>query len=287
MAPALASANINIVFDYTYDTVGFFGSTQQSLLESAANVFESHISDSLDAIVSSGINHYNTSFYNPGKNDGSIVSLSNQSITADELRIYVGGASLGGSTLGQGGPGSYSVSGTSTFVASIDRGQSGVATDTDFAPWGGTLSFNSSYANWYFDTDPSTLESFSGKADFYSVAVHELGHLLGIGTADSWFAQVNTTSHIFNGTTTGSQPLSADNAHWQSGLSSTIDGTGSFEAAMDPTLTLGSRKEFTDLDWNALQDIGWQVAAVPEPETWAMMMAGLALVMAAAQRKRT
>ena len=40
----------------------------------------------------------------------------------------------------------------------------------------------------------------------------------------------------------------------------------------------GQRKYLTDLDWALLADVGWQVTAVPEVQTWAMMLAGLGLL---------
>ncbi len=54
-------------------------------------------------------------------------------------------------------------------------------------------------------------------------------------------------------------------------------------AAAQPAL---AAIEITDLDWAALQDIGWQVTPVPEPHTWATMLAGLGLVLAACMRCR-
>ena len=54
---------------------------------------------------------------------------------------------------------------------------------------------------------------------------------------------------------------------------------------MDPTITAGVRKNFTDLDFAAMQDIGWQVTPVPEASSWAMMLAGLGLVGIFARRR--
>ncbi len=284
LAPALASAHINIVFDYTYASNTFFGATQKSILEAAAGVFESRITDSLGAIITSGNDRYDLFFDNPGGTDE--ITLLDQSIGVDELRIYVGATNLGSNTLGQAGPGGWGASGSQTFFDTLDRGQAGVANYTDVAPWGGTLSFNSAYGNWYFDNDVSTYENFSG-ADFYSVALHEITHILGFGTSDSWYNWVNSADQTFNGPASGAQPLHGDDAHWQEGLTSSINGIGSFEVAMDPTLLLGTRKELTDLDWDALRDIGWQVTAVPEPETWALLLAGLAWVGWTAARRKT
>lgn len=47
---------------------------------------------------------------------------------------------------------------------------------------------------------------------------------------------------------------------------------------MSPSIANGMRKNFTDLDFAAMQDIGWQVTPVPEAGTWAMMLSGLVLV---------
>ena len=54
---------------------------------------------------------------------------------------------------------------------------------------------------------------------------------------------------------------------------------------MSPAIYNGQRKYFTALDFAAMQDIGWQVTAVPEADTWAMLLAGLGLVGFAARRR--
>jgi hypothetical protein len=43
---------------------------------------------------------------------------------------------------------------------------------------------------------------------------------------------------------------------------STVKGVTQ-EAAMDPSITVGTRKLFTDLDYAGLADVGWETAAVP------------------------
>ena len=84
----------------------------------------------------------------------------------------------------------------------------------------------------------------------------------------------------------GPVPLASGAGHWASGIQSAINGVGSFETAMDPEIVNGVRKPFTDLDWAALQDIGWQVTAIPEPHTWMTMLAGIALLGIAMGRRR-
>jgi len=104
------------------------------------------------------------------------------------------------------------------------------------------------------------------------VAIHEIAHVLGFGTAPSWNRLVGSDG--FSGPNAvaahgGSVPLAIDgdgnpdDAHWQDGTQSTVAGVDQ-EAAMDPAINAGTRKFFTDLDWAALADIGWEVQATDE-----------------------
>src|SRR5690606_8940405 len=69
------------------------------------------------------------------------------------------------------------------------RGETG-ADATDFGPWGGAITFDaainidSESFDWHFGETTAGLDDT--KYDFLSVAVHELAHLLGFGTAESW-----------------------------------------------------------------------------------------------------
>lgn len=277
-APALA---FEIVFDYTYDT-GFFDDANKVILEQAASFFETYIADDFTAITSNGGNHFNATFTNPGNRNNS-VTLTDFDVAADTIVVFVGGYDYGtgSNTLGSGGYGGYSISGTTSFVDNaVTRGETATRdgvrnpdastkSAVDFATWGGSISFNEN-ADWYFDTDVSTNESFTG-ADFYSVALHELGHVLGIGTADSW------DNLIANGQFTGPEsvaayggnlvPLQNSGGHWVDGTQSRIFGTSiDQEAAMDPSIYLGTRKVFTELDMAGLEDIGWKIQSASAGE---------------------
>jgi hypothetical protein len=278
---SMSSHALDIVFDYTYDTSSFFDASRKSLMDLAANAFESRLSDNLTAINSGVGGSVDFQFSNPS-GSGSI-TVTNGSVAANELRVYLGAEVMAGSTLGTGGPGGYSASGTQSFFDNLaSRGQLGALepTATDFGPWGGVISFNSAAA-WYFGTGTVG----AGQSDFYSVAVHELGHVLGYGTADSWNAKVNSLTDTFTGAYSGTRALSSDEAHWIAGTSSDVNGL-SQEAAMDPNITVGTRKYFTTLDYQGLQDIGWEVTAVPEPETYAMMLLGLGVLGWAGKRRK-
>jgi Matrixin len=273
-------AAIDIQFDYTYDTNSFFVGhpDRQSVLNAAALTYESRLADTLLSITPTQTNTWSAIFNNPS--DGTQLNISNLAIGQNVILVFVGAQQLG-STLGMGGPGGFSANGTQTFINAVKaRGQSGALsqTPTDFGPWGGAMTFDID-ANWYFGSG-----NLPGNNDFYSVAVHELGHLFGIGTAAAWTNQISGTQ--FNGPKATQAnggtppPLSADLAHWANGTMSTIFNTSTAqETAMDPSLTVGTRKEFTTLDYAALGDIGWQV--VPEPSVSALLaLAGIVVVIA-------
>ena len=288
LAASQSAHAITVQFDYSLDS-GFFTAnpSRQVLLQTAGHFFEQYLTDSLSAITSSGTNHFNIKFDNP--TTGVFTTLNDYSVATDTVVVFVGARSLSSSTLGQGGPGGWSASGTTSFVAQVgtrgqgdtqNTGDSNSVPAVDFAPWGGSLTFNNSAA-WYFDSNPATVESFSGN-DFYSTALHELGHLFGIGASDSWANKVSGTQ--FTGSNAKAAnggadvPLNANKDHWLEGTQSTYADNAQ-EAAMDPTLTEGTRKYFTALDMAALKDTGWQVAAptpVPLPTAAWLFLSGIA-----------
>ena len=62
------SANVDIRFDYRYDSSSFFtgaNSSRQSILEAAASTFETRFQDHLTAVVSSSSNNFDVRFFQP------------------------------------------------------------------------------------------------------------------------------------------------------------------------------------------------------------------------------
>jgi hypothetical protein len=276
---------IDIQFDFSFDTNNFFtGNLQrQNVLNAAAAVFESRLTDQLTAITPGGSNTWTATFTHPGT--GLSQQVLNPTIPQNVIRVYAGGQDLPSDTLGLGGPGGYSVSGSTTFVQTVSlRGQLGAAVEpqTDFGPWGGSITFDT-LASWYFDQDVTTMENIGLMSDFYSVAVHELAHLLGFGTADSWgtwrvgSSFTGPASMALNGGV--AVPLDGDGSHWAEGVTSDVLSpifVDNQETAMDPTIFDGTRKYFTELDFAGLDDVGWQV--IPEPATALLVWAGAAIL---------
>ena len=109
------------------------------------------------------------------------------------------------------------------------RGQPG--TPAPFAPWGGAISFDDSPGtNWYFGTGPGGLQA--GQSDFFTVAEHEIGHVLGIGTSPQWSAQVSNGFFVGPAAeaANGGRPVPVD----PGGGTSRGDGVGGQQAVMTP-----------------------------------------------------
>ena len=285
------AAAVNIQFDYSFDTNNFFDTqAKKDVLNAAGSFFSNLIQDDLTAINSAGVNSFSAKFSNPAS--GALATINDFSVGADTLIVYAGGRALSGSTLGVGGPGGFGVGGTSSFVTNaVTRGEtlttSGVlgTSATDFAPWGGAITFNTG-TNWYFDPDVSTSGDVVNN-DFFSVALHEIGHLLGIGTADSWnnlISGSDFTGAASTGIFAGNVPLDSGLGHWADGTTGLVNGI-SQDAAMSPSILVGSRKVFTDLDVAALTDVGWEVAVVPVPAAVWLFGSGLIGLVVAARKR--
>ncbi|MGD9603928.1 MAG: matrixin family metalloprotease [Gammaproteobacteria bacterium] len=269
---------LNVTLDFSLDTSGMFapGSVARDVVTAAGQTFATLFTDSLSAIVPGGVNQFTAQVFNPAGAAApcsgatpDVLTLPGLVVPADTVIIYVAGRT-DIAPLGCGGPGGFSASGTAGFLDTVvRRGQDAPTQGIDaseFAPWGGAIAFNA-LEDWYLDPDPSTTESFSG-VDLFSTALHELGHVLGFGTAESFFNLV--ASGVFTGAQTvaaagGTVSLSGDGGHFASGTQSTVNGTPQ-EAAMDPELTVGQRKQLTALDVAAFADIGWSVQSPPTPE---------------------
>ena len=251
---------ITIAIDYTQDSEGFFNEQdRRDALQAAADMIAFALRDDLAAIIPSGQNNWTAFFSHPG--NGGDSSISNLVVPADTLILFVGGMQLSG-PIAQGGPGGYSASGDATWLDAVStRGEVGAAgsenSQTDVGFWGGSITFSTSVM-WHAGLDTPVAES----QDLYSVALHEIGHCLGIGTSNPWFNHVSDS--FFMGANSIAEygeniPLSGT-GHWASGTESNVPVTGAPQTAvMVPSITAGERRDMTLLDWAGLKDLGWEV----------------------------
>lgn len=319
--------SIKLVYQDPLDP--FFTADAKSTLDKASSDVSYAVTTVLNALtqnVYNGVNGATTAqadwylrYTNPL--DGSTnITINTFNFLQSEFTIFVGNRTLGGSTLGVGGPSGagFTLSGSgyeNEWIGAIEnlemdsntgmvRGGPVLGTILGSSKFGnttadygmnygyavGTLAFDDTKA-WNFDYNET---SFVGLNDLYSVAIHEMLHTIGFGIGKTWNEQANGTdwngSSVFNVLGTGTNVLYSDGHHIAEGLTGTplIDGIWQIgtqqEAAMDPNLTVGTRKYITDLDLAFLQDMGWEVRAIPEPKTSVILL--LSIIFLGAVRHR-
>lgn len=257
-----ALPSVSIQFNYSLDTNGFFSDTaRRDLLTRAALLLTSKLNDTLSAITPSGTNTWTPEITHPAT--GARKTLTrNMQIPADKIIVYAGGRNLDGFA-GIGGPGAFAANGSTSWLNTVrGRGEAGalLADPTDTAPAVGSITFDTNPSSpWHFGKSTNGLSN--NEIDFLSIAVHELGHVLGIGTAASWYELVS--GGRFTGARTrqvhGSNVLlDLDDEGKYSHFAENTQTPEGTEAAMDPNLLNGTRKFFGDIDFAALDDIGWE-----------------------------
>ncbi|QTN31744.1 hypothetical protein HZ994_05195 [Akkermansiaceae bacterium] len=301
IASSASSDAIEIEIDYSLDANGFFNQPgSKEAFRAVCDYFESILTDDLARIDQSEWTGetWAARVRNPATDV--VESIPGKVIPADTVVIYAGGRPLGGS-LGRGGPGGYSVTGTGAdaqawFNLVETRGESGAlqVPPRDFASWGGSVAFNTS-TTWNF-----SLTSATGNPSFVSTALHELGHIFGVGTSASWTAYI--IGSVFTGPKSAASfganvPMSGDGAHWRDDaacvlpngynplnplnvLSKTVGQFGTPAgldqiARMDPSSCQipGNHLVFTELDLAGLDDIGWDITSAPPAEIVAPALA--------------
>lgn len=314
--------------DYTYDTNNFFDTQpKRNAMQAAADRISRVINSSLTAVGPGGTGTgtpagWRIGFTHPGTGNSfqastaanmasdPLASLSNgmggtigpanaygfAGLSADRWVLYAGGRSLGGAAA-VGGTGT-GVNFTSTFDDLSGPFHRGVISNTpantagDLPAWGGSISFEESL-NWHFSTQAAAP---FGTVDFYSIALHEIGHALGLSLSFNQWEQFDT-----GGTFTGPEALnafnndngasltelnqvSATNEHWEDGTYDSVIfaggspnyvgtvGEGNLQdLIMEPVANFtGSvrRLELTNVDVGALRDLGWSTVPIPEPSSF-------------------
>lgn len=264
---------LTIQIDYTYDTSNFFNTqTKRDAIEAVAKFYGNLIQDNLlriDAAEYPGC-LWTAEPMHPAT--GATISIPNLVVPANTIIVYVGARDLGGSAAGLAGPGGWGASSINAGWLPLlrGRGSAGAAIEpaalkTDFAPWGGSIAFDID-TTWNF----SQSQNASG-TEFISIALHEMCHVLGIGTADSWYNKISSSVFTGNASTRsyGVNPPLSGSGHF-GGAVTTSKSFGSFnvphgtirQVLMLPALT-DNGTNFTvasDLDLAALVDIGWKIS---------------------------
>ncbi len=247
---------LDIRFDYSYDTQGFFAEPlRKQVLEAAAKSWESKLEGvPLPAIpLGTGVNTWSLKFNRPDTAadlGAQNTSLVNKPLPENTVIIYVGGRpDVYGGFAGYAEFG-YTMFGTLAWVEQISSRNTG----TRFCSFGGAIAFDSD-AGWYFDSDPSTTEAFPQLLDFYTIAMHEIGHLMGFNNGSAAFNRLRLGGG-FKGERTvrifGGEPKIEPDGHWPGDF--LFQGRG---LVMRPLTTVGERVELSPLDVSLLQDLGY------------------------------
>lgn len=319
----------NILVDFTYDTNSFFNTAErQAAMQAVADRFARVISSPLqafDANYMSGNTDWRIGFTHPGLGTSYQISTASSQATdgrstpaneydasftlpADTWILFPGGRpALGAAGVGGTGTGLNLTSVFNDVNGPLHRGvisNTPANTVNDLPAWGGAVAFNTDL-NWHFDL---TSAAPLNMTDFYSIALHEVGHALGLSASWNQWQRTGATYtganaiaayNADNGTSVASLSLQAsDDPHW---LDNTYDsfiftlgnpnlvGTVGLatlqDLLMEPTANFTGaqqRFELTNAEAAALRDIGWSV--IPEPSSAVLLIAGIAAL--STRRKR-
>ncbi|GMG84201.1 hypothetical protein LNKW23_34150 [Paralimibaculum aggregatum] len=267
--------SFDISFDYRFDTAGFFDNPDAvAALEAAAAIWEGVIGDEFEA-VPAGVAFWVS---NPVDGTAEQVVLDAE---IDDLLIFVGASAAPfgiaheaeallpegyacSCALCCGNPavtaeaGALARAGYSGYGAAGDALNARISTNfrgqgaaSDFEPYAGVMGFNTSYS-WNYDlAGPS-----AGTYDFLTVALHEIGHVLGIGTAGAfgdWISGGSFTGPNATAANGGQAlPVHGDSAHVAAGHNDN-------SVVMDPSISSNQRVSLSEIDKALLADIGYEI----------------------------
>lgn len=246
--PVTAPITFKIQVDYRFDKTGFFTDPERrKALEGACAIWGRLLTKGFDNVPAGTFIRVR----DPEKPTEAALNLTTD-VEIDDLMIFVGSAELPEGQTGLSSPtaGLSGVTDSSLAQKLSDRFDS-----VPFQPWTAWVAFSRTAA-FHFDPDPASGNPVpAGKVDFVSVALHEIGHMLGFGTADAF------KTKIANGAFTGAKaqaayggpvPLTSDLGHVPNSTMS--DGR---RLLMDVSDAPGVRYTPTTLDRAFFEDLGY------------------------------
>lgn len=297
---------VTIVFDYSYDSNGFFTPERRVLLERVAAEFTSRMTSTTWARVdpTNTGGHYELAVINPGTLGVSWVT--NAIIPTNQITVRVGAIDFTKSPI----PMMTNSDGTGAAqllsIQNVSGAMTNVLTNPAlFRPVDASITFDlqgiqgfsaTITRQWYFptnadlnldDRNPANPHYYNYD-DFYSTAVHELGHVLGIHNPGqfpafmasdpnfcaAWMSKVQSDGqggYVFTGAHakqyyynhTGSNiPMDPDTlCHWADGVRSTPSNNWTSVTHEDHQ---PFRVPFSELEFGALQDLGYAITPVPK-----------------------
>ncbi|MDF1728639.1 MAG: matrixin family metalloprotease, partial [Sulfitobacter sp.] len=241
----------SIRFDYRFDTSGFFDAPgRRAVLEAAAQTWEGIIGDDFAPIP------VGATFEISNPSNSAITETIITTEPIDDIVVFVGARSLPGATAAVAGPAGYSITGD-IYRARIDSDWRGIGPVTDFEPWAGTIAFDPG-ANWHNDLS----QPAQGNLDLYTIALHEIGHVLGIGTSATFDALVTAGFSGTPPTFIGVNALALNGGEGiplDAGLGHIEEGFAGNSVVLDPFITTGTRLDLSAYDKAVLADIGYEV----------------------------
>jgi hypothetical protein len=247
-AGADGCGTFDIRIDYQFDTQQAFTAERRAAIEWAADFWACSIDDEFDDVPA--LTALRTRHPEHLDEPGMVFTVD---YDIDDLVIFVAFTAIDGPSM------TLAESSHSFTFQVID--QALLATlqaryDLNpFQPWVGNTGYDQEEA-WFYDPTPETDEDIPGdNSDFISTALHEIGHLLGVGSAAVWEGLVENGEFVgehamaVNG---GPVLLDADGVHIDRSVLS--EGRRNL---MDAGTPRGTRKLPTELDRAILEDLGY------------------------------
>jgi MYXO-CTERM domain-containing protein len=191
-----AAHALDIQFDYSLDTKNVFGPDKRRVLDQVASIFEHNLGNHLAAL--SNVKFSVVMSYPDPILESKLV-VTDLDVPADTLVVYVAAGDLMGSTVGLSWTDTADPTRTGTNFNSGWGGELMFDTTQDLSGYGSAYAGKTMARNWYVDDDirsaeaqtytklPKNPASPNGAyyelkdLDFATVAMHEMGHMFGLG----------------------------------------------------------------------------------------------------------